>query len=70
LPFFDRQQTMSGVGRGEQRRLYDARKREPVPLNGLKLVVVPKSEFALKSKLAPGPVYNFSCGSIHKFSCG
>ncbi len=49
-PFFDRRQTVSGVGRGEQRRLYDARKRELVPANGLKLVVIAKSEFVLKSK--------------------
>lgn len=41
---------MSGVGRGEQRRLYDARKRELVPANGLNLVVIAKSEFVLKSK--------------------
>ncbi|MCA1307994.1 hypothetical protein LC082_13915 [Microbacterium esteraromaticum] len=49
-PFFDRRQTVSGVGRGEQRRLYDARKRELVPANGLKLVVIAKSEFVLRSK--------------------
>ena len=49
-PFFDRRQTVSGVGRGEQRRLYDARKRELVPVNGLELVVIAKSEFVVKSK--------------------
>lgn len=49
-PFFDRRQTVSGVGRGEQRRLYDARKRELVSANGLKLIVITKSEFVLKSK--------------------
>lgn len=49
-PFFDRRQTVSGVGRGEQRRLYDARKRELVPANGLNLVVIAKSGFVLKSK--------------------
>lgn len=49
-PFFDRRQTVSGVGRGEQRRLYDARKRELVPANELKIVVIAKSEFVVKSK--------------------
>ncbi len=49
-PFFDRRQTVSGVGRGEQRRLYDARKQELVPMNGLRLVVIAKSAFVVKSK--------------------
>lgn len=49
-PFFDRRQTVSGVGRGEQRRLYDARKRELVPRNSLRLVVIEKSAFAVRSK--------------------
>lgn len=49
-PFFDRRQTVSGVGRGEQRRLYDARKRELVPLHSLRLVVIEKSDFLVRSK--------------------
>ncbi|SRX96066.1 hypothetical protein MSP7336_04341 [Mycobacterium shimoidei] len=49
-PFFDRRQTVSGVGRGEQRRLYDERKRTLIPERGLKLVVIEKSEFTLKSR--------------------
>jgi hypothetical protein len=48
--FFDRRQTVSGVGRGEQRRLYDSRKRMLVPLNGLRLVVIARSIFIIKSK--------------------
>lgn len=47
---FDRRQTISGVGRGEQRRLYDARKRALIPQHGLRLVVIEKAAFALKSK--------------------
>ncbi len=47
---FDRRQTISGVGRGEQRRLYDSRKRALIPQHGLRLVVIEKSAFALKSK--------------------
>lgn len=39
-PFFDRRQTVSGVGRGEQRRLYDERRETEIPAHGLRLVVV------------------------------
>jgi hypothetical protein len=37
-PFFERRQTVSGVGRGEQRRLYDERRRLLIPKHGLRLV--------------------------------
>lgn len=49
-PFFDRRQTVSGVGRGEQRRLYDERKRLLIREHGLRLVVIEKSAFVVKSK--------------------
>lgn len=49
-PFFDRRQTVSGVGRGEQRRVYDERKRRLIPRHGLRLVVIEKSSFELRSK--------------------
>jgi hypothetical protein len=49
-PFFDRRQTVSGVGRGEQRRLYDERKRTVIPAHGLRLVVIETSEFTLRSR--------------------
>ncbi|CPT03617.1 hypothetical protein [Mycobacteroides abscessus] len=49
-PFFDRRQTVSGVGRGEQRRLYDERKRTVIPAHGLRLVVIEKAEFTLRSR--------------------
>ena len=48
--FFDRRETVSGVGRGEQRRIYDARKRRLIPEHGLRLVVIDKSAFEVKSK--------------------
>lgn len=49
-PFFDRRQTVSGMGRGEQRRLYDERKRTLIPEHGLRLVVIEKSAFVLRSR--------------------
>lgn len=50
VPFFDRRQTVSGVGRGEQRRLYDERRRTLIPKHGLRLVVIEKSAFTVRSK--------------------
>lgn len=49
-PFFDSRQTVSGVGRGEQRRIYDERKRQLIPVHGLKLVVIEKSAFTVRRK--------------------
>jgi hypothetical protein len=49
-PFFDRRQTVSGVGRGEQRRRYDERKRTEIPAHGMRLVVIEKSAFTLRSR--------------------
>ncbi|MFF2345074.1 hypothetical protein [Pseudarthrobacter sp. NPDC058119] len=48
--FFDRRQTVSGVNRGEQRRRYDERKRLLIREQGLRLVVIEKSPFVVKSK--------------------
>lgn len=48
--FFDRRHTVSGVGRGDQRRRYDERKRVLIPEHGLRLVVIEKSEFLLRSR--------------------
>jgi len=43
-PFFDRRQTVSGVGRGEQRRMYDDRREREVPQHGLRLIIVRSSD--------------------------
>lgn len=48
VPFFDRRQTVSGVGRGEQRRRYDQRKLELIPAHGMRLVVIHKAEFTVR----------------------
>lgn len=48
--------TVSGVHRREQRRLYDERKAQLIPENGLRLVVIHKSQFTVRRKLiVPNP---------------
>ena len=49
VSFFDRHPTLSGVGRGEQRRLYDQRRRETLPLHGINLVEFDFFEFRCTS---------------------
>lgn len=45
VKFFDRRQTVSGVGRGEQRRIYDQRRRDMLPKHGITLVEIGYDEF-------------------------
>ena len=45
-PFFDQRPTVSGVPRGDQRRLYDQRRRDVLPKNGFELVELSVEEFA------------------------
>lgn len=44
VAFFDRRLTVSGVGRGEQRRKYDQRRRELLPAHRLQLVEIAFSQ--------------------------
>jgi len=46
VPFFDKQDrlTISGVHRGEQRRLYDRRRETEIPKHGLRLMIVSFSD--------------------------
>lgn len=48
VKFFDKRQTVSGVGRGEQRKIYDQRRRDVLPQHGLKLVEFNYSDFEHK----------------------
>jgi hypothetical protein len=45
VPFFDKRQTVSGVSRGEQRRIYDQRRADVLPKHGMELVVLSVVEF-------------------------
>lgn len=50
-PFFDRKMTVSGVTRGEQRRVYDKRRADILPKYGLRLVVIDYKDFGTSKKL-------------------
>ena len=45
VAFFDRRQTVSGMGRGEQRKLYDQRRREVLPQHAIKLIELGYDDF-------------------------
>jgi hypothetical protein len=40
VKFFDKKQTVSGVGRGEQRKIYDQRRRDLLPKHGITLIEI------------------------------
>src|SRR5687767_3278004 len=44
--FFDRRPTVSGVTRGVQRALYDKRRRQVLPRNGIRLVELNVADFS------------------------
>ena len=43
---FDNKKTVSGVSRGKQRMIYDQRRRDVLPENGITLIELDYSEFA------------------------
>lgn len=45
VKFFDRRQTVSGMGRGEQRKLYDQRRRDILPKHNIKLIELGYDDF-------------------------
>lgn len=51
VKFFDDKQTVSGVSRGEQRKIYDERRKEILPKHGIKLLVISYSDFGNTKKL-------------------
>ncbi len=48
VPFFDDKMTASGHRRGDQRRIYDARKAKLIPEHQLKLVIIDFKDFSNK----------------------
>jgi hypothetical protein len=51
VPFFDRRETVSGVGRGQQRRLYDQRREAEIPERNLRLLIVRPTDLAHDGRL-------------------
>ena len=51
VEFFNGRMTVSGVSRGEQRKIYDERRRTELPKHGIKLVVISYSDFGTTKKL-------------------
>ena len=51
VAFFDRRLTVSGVSRGEQRRIYDQRREQVLPEHGIRHVVISYSDFGTTKKL-------------------
>lgn len=49
VKLFDNRPTVSGMTRGEQRRLYDARRQDELPKRGLVLLVLDYSQFDHRS---------------------
>ena len=52
VPFFDKpdKKTVSGVPRGEQRKLYDKRRREVLPEHGITLIEISYFDFMYEGK--------------------
>lgn len=50
VKFFDRKQTVSGVSRGEQRRIYDERRKQVLPKHNIKLIIISYSDFQYDSQ--------------------
>ena len=46
VKLFDKRQTVSGISRGEQRKLYDQRRRDILPTHGIQLIEFDYSDFA------------------------
>ena len=50
VAFFDHKETISNVNRKIQRILYDKRRKEILPLHGIKVIVIPYFELDSKNK--------------------
>lgn len=55
VKLFDNRMTISGVTRGEQRKIYDERRRRVLPEHGIKLIVIDYSDFGTTRKLSRNP---------------
>ena len=51
VPFFDNKETVSGITRGEQRRIYDERRKTVLPQHGIKVVIISYSDFGESKRI-------------------
>ena len=60
VAFFDHNErlTVSGVTRGEQRKIYDQRRRELLPQHGIKLIEIHYTDFGSSKKLKRNPEHD------------
>jgi hypothetical protein len=50
VPIFDDKPTVSGMSRGQQRALYDQRRRNVLPRHGLRIVELDYSQFSCQAR--------------------
>lgn len=60
VKLFDNKQTVSGVSRGEQRKIYDERRKEVLPQHGIDLVIISYSDFGTSKRLTRNETDNIS----------
>ncbi|MBP5692704.1 MAG: winged helix-turn-helix domain-containing protein [Bacteroidales bacterium] len=70
VPLFDKRITVSGISRGEQRRLYDQRRREVLPKHGIKLVNISYSDFIFDSSKRINREHNRDIAIVKKILKG
>lgn len=60
VPFFDKPDklTVSGVSRGEQRKIYDQRRRDVLPQHGIALVIITYSDLCYEESKSKRLVRN------------
>ncbi len=51
VSFFDKKKTCDGRTRAEQRAIYDQRRKDLLPKNGIKLVIIKYSDFGERKRL-------------------
>ena len=59
-PFFDNKKTVSSVSRGEQRRIYDQRRKDVLPKHGIRLIIISYTDFGNTKKLERNHDYDFN----------
>ena len=64
VPFFDNKDTVSGITRGEQRRIYDERRKTVLPQHGIKVVIISYSDFGESKRIKRG--YNHDIEIIRR----